>query len=396
MSEERVHHPYSPSTLQNLEACPSYEGRQTEHPRALAGTLAHKVTETMVDDSALSDDDAEAAAECIDFYNQRKQLMEEAARHAGAYLSIFPIELSEMYLPIDDERYTDIINGIISIFDSTTAGYFDRAIIDHTGTYAEAFDWKFGVWKITECENNLQAISYVLGLFRKFPKLKTIQFFFKQPALDYLSSHIFARSDIPSLYLRVKVVTARARKARFDGNFESARPSVPVCMFCKHIAVCPKVTNFACKVGAKFAPLQIPESITPSMIQDPVNTGLGMQLAQVLKVWSDAFRSVTADRVLRGAPLPAGYQLISRDGSRKVTDPFAFKVRALEAGLTDEEFNDTRKISLGAVEQAIADKTPRGSKKEAVQNFKSCVESDNSVEKGSGCCYLQAVNDSKE
>lgn len=382
MSEDRQHHAFSPSTLQNLEACPCYEGTQTEHVRAIAGTRAHKVIETLVDDNLLSDDDAENAAECMDFYNQRKQLMEEDANSAPVG-AIFPIiELSETYLPVDDEVFPDGVKA-------TTAGYFDRAIIDHTGTYCEAFDWKFGKWKVTECADNLQAIAYVLGLFKKFSKLEKIRFFFKQPALDLVSEHVFLREQIPSLHLRVKVVVARAREARRTKTFDSANPTIPGCLFCRHIGVCPAVTKFACKVGKKFAPLQVPASVTPSMIQDEKNTGIGMQLAQVLAVWSGAFRSVAADRVLRGAPLPAGYHLVSREGARTVIDTIAFKTIALEI-LSEEEFSAARKIVLGAVEQAISDKMPRGEKKAAVVKFKADVEQVNAVEKGAGACYLQA------
>lgn len=389
-AEQKYHHPFSPSTLQALEACPCYEGTQTEHPRALAGTRAHKVTETLVDDNLLSDDDAEAAAECLDFYNQRRQLMTEA-RETARYTAplsepFFEIsELSETYLPIDDEVFADGVQA-------TTAGYFDRAIINHTGTYAEMFDWKFGNWKITECENNLQAAAYVLGLFKKFPKLEKIQFFFKQPALNLVSSHTFERKDIPQLYLRIKVVVARARRARVDGDFSTARSSVPVCLFCRHISACPKVADLALKVGKKFAPLQVPESVTPSMVQDPEQTGLAMKLAQVLGVWSDAIKATTADRVLRGAPLPEGYRLVSREGSRKVTDPVAFKTIALEI-LSEEELESTKKISLGAVETAIGHKMPRGEKKAAIQKFKSDIEAANAVEKGNGAVFLQADND---
>lgn len=390
MSEERVHHPYSPSTLQNLEACPCFEQDQKSdpHPRALAGTKAHRVTETAEDDHTLSDDDAEAAAECMDFYNQRKQLMQDARDIAldqrplsERHLYFREIsELTETYLPVDDEE--------------TTAGYFDRAIIDHTGKYAEAFDWKFGQWGIEKCENNLQAISYVLGLFKKFPALESIRFFFKQPALQLVSEHVFSRSEIPALLLRVKVVVARARAARAGGDFRTANPVIPACLFCRHVGICPKVTELACRVGSKFAPLKIPESVTPSMIQDPQNTGLGMQLAQVLKVWSDAFRSVTADRVLRGAPLPDGYELRSRDGSRKVVDEPGFKKIALGI-LSESEYQTATDVSIGAVEKLIGDKMPRGSKKEAIQKFKTDLETAGVVERGSPACFLQAKN-SKE
>lgn len=406
-TEERIHHPYSPSTLQSLEACPCFEQKQGEvHVRAIAGTKAHKLTETGEDDLTLDDADAEAAAECMDFYNSRKQLMEDARTQWAVernQITAPPIlELTETYLPVDDEIIE--INTIdrkdyaeVTKFLGTTAGYFDRVIIDHTGTYAEAFDWKFGDWAIEKCENNLQAIAYVLGLFKKFPRLESIRFFFKQPALALVSDHLFTREQIPALLLRVRVVVERSREARAQKNFSSANPVIPACLFCKHVGVCPAVTSYACRVGSKFAPLIIPESITPTMVQDPANTGLAMKLAQVLKVWSEAMRSVTADRVLRGAPLPDGYEMRSRDGSRKVTDEFKFRMAALDAGLTPSEYEATKDVSIGAVEKAISDKTPRGSKKEAIQTFKRKIEdAGDIVERGSPAVFLQAKNKSDD
>src|SRR6187551_3557979 len=77
---ERVHHSYSPSSLQSLEACPCYRNKQEVvlHERCIAGTKAHNVTETGEDDKELSDEDAVAAAECMDFYARRVELLEEA------------------------------------------------------------------------------------------------------------------------------------------------------------------------------------------------------------------------------------------------------------------------------------------------------------------------------
>jgi|SRR6185295_1451666 len=369
MSEERKHHEYSPSTLQALESCPHWQGNSETHIRAEVGTKIHKAIEDRTDDNSLSDDDAEIAADCLDFYEKRKQCVSELKGPLT--------EISETYLPVDDNE--------------TTAGYFDCAFIDRSGTYCEAFDWKSGLWAVEKTENNLQAIAYVLGLFKAFPKLEAIRFFFKQPAIDVVSEHVFKREEIPALLLRVTVVVARAREARGKADFSSANPTIPNCLFCKHVGVCPKVTEFAVKIGHKFSPLKIPESVTPSMIQDPANTSLGMQLAQVMKVWSEAFRKVTCDRVLRGAPLPDGYQLKSRAGSRKVTNLPEFKKYAMHY-LTEEEFNQTLEVGLGAVEDAIGFKQPRGSKKKAIQDFKVVIEQAEVVERGREAVFLQAVN----
>jgi len=358
--------------------------------RTIIGTIAHKSTETRTDDNRLDDDDAAAVAECMDFYERRKQIM------AGQVQPLTPAvhpakppqltELLETYLEIDDCIFEDAR--------STTAGYVDRVIINHDKSYAELFDWKFGFWPIEVAENNLQGIAYALGLFRRYPTLQTAKFWFKQPLINDIQEAIFTRAQIPALYLRVQVVVAEAREARRlmkQNDWSKARPMVPACNFCANIGRCPKVTEFACKVGSKFFPLEIPESVTPSMVHSPENTVLGLRLAQVLAVWAKAFKTVITDRVIRrDAVPPDGYRLEVR-ADREIKDQTKYKQIALQY-LTEQEYTDSMSISLGAVEKKISDKAPRGQKTAAVDEFKQALLDSGAVEKGAPYSFLKATS----
>jgi hypothetical protein len=300
MSEEtRKHHPYSPSTLQALEACPCYMSRtDVVHIRAIKGTIAHNVVEKRVDDARLDDDDAIAAAECIEFYDRRLTLARRLETETAKV-----IELKESYLPIDNVTWME--NG--EEVRGTTSGYIDAAIIAPDRAYAEIFDWKMGLWSVEQVENNLQGLAYALGLMRAYPTLHSVRFFFVQPRTKGVTGHVVTRAELPQLYLRIQIIVEKARAARAAGHFESARPMVPNCNFCSRIGDCTKVTGFACKVGRKFHPLGIPENVTPSVLQDPSQTKLGMELASVMATWAAAFRSQVNDRVIRGGqPVPDG------------------------------------------------------------------------------------------
>lgn len=374
-TEERQHHPFSPSKLQFLEACPCYESRDSKHARSIAGTLAHKVTETGEDSAELSDEDAEAAAECMDFWSARKQEMEKS----GPVL-----ELIEAYLPIDDCEFE---NGI----KATTAGYVDRVAVSHDKKYAEVADWKFGVWPVEKAENNLQAIAYCLGLFKRYPSLESIRFFFRQPLIKFNTDHTFSRLDVPHLYLRVQAVVARAQEARKTGNFSTANPVIPACNFCANIGRCPAVAAIALRVGKKFHPLEIPEQISPTAVLNPADAGIGMRLSQVVETWAGAFRRQTSERVFRGAtPCPAGYTIESRSGNREITDIEKFKFHALRH-VSKEKFDAALSVTLGPIEKAISDAAPRGVKKEAVQAFKKEIEDAGIVERAEGYAFLRAV-----
>lgn len=390
--QERKHHDYGPSTLQSLEACPCYQSRQTQHVRAIAGTLAHKVVESGQDDDRLLDEDAEAAAECADFTESRRQWISE--QHNGE-----PTELKEAYLPIDDCVFDDPTEldgkqGTRRVV-ATTAGYVDQVFISKDETYAEIIDYKFGLWPVEKADNNLQGIAYALGLFKKYRNLHSIQFWFLQPHIDFTSVAFFTRAQVEQLYLRVQVVVARAREARKKmllGDFSMATPAIPACNFCANLGRCSKVTEIACKVGSKFYPLEIPETITPTAVQDPHQTSLGMKLAGVMKVWSDAFRRQTADRVLRGkADMPIGFKMEQRQGDREVVNMEAYK-QAARRYLTDEEIELCSSVSLTAVEEKISEKSPRGQKEATVKQFKKELEDAGVTKRGEPYCFLKVDN----
>jgi hypothetical protein len=409
---ERAHHPFSPSKLQNLEQCPLYESNNSINERAIAGTLAHGVTETGEDHASLGDDDAAAASFCMDWVHREKLLMEEARDRAiteqahaefgpdyepeedefnavwsGKRESMPPVvELMEGYLPVDDCKH-DCLGKVV---DSTTAGYFDRALIDHTGEYCLAVDFKFGRWAVETCATSLQAISYVLGLFRAYPKLQRIKFVFIQPALDVVDGHTFYRSEIPDLYRRVQVVVLRAIEARNSKNWDTARPAIPVCNFCGAIGRCPKVAAIACTISKKFSPLNVPNNVTPTFLDSPENTAEALNVAAVMGVWAAAFRAVTTDRVIRrDAPIPPGFTLASRANREVVNEALARKV-ALQF-VTEEEFNSITSFpGFGDLEEIVSEKAPRGLKSSTVTALKDALKDSGAVVSGQPYAFLRA------
>lgn len=416
---ERSHHAYGPSTLQSTEACSNYQSRQskTPHPRTVIGTIAHNSAETGEDDNRLTDDDAEHVAACIDFYEERKRLIvEDRERYIQSTVDAslnykedresleqlaeqeVPqiIEIKESYLPVDDLEFTDILSGPYGDgktpvhTKATTAGYIDSALIDHTGTYAEIFDWKFGRWPVEYAKNNLQGIAYALGMFKAYPKLEEVRYFFKQPLIDYITDAVITRDEIPAHYLRIQIVVAKARAARKAGDFATATPHVPACNFCAHLGTCPAVAAIMLKVGKKFSPVEIPDNITPTMVYDEKDTAIGLKLAELAILWGGAFKGVITNRVLtRMMEPPAGYTIASRT-PRKIKDATKYREIALRY-LTDVEYATTLKASFGAVEEIISDKAPRGQKKISVEKFGVEIEECGAAEKGEGYSFLQAV-----
>lgn len=367
--EQRVHHPYSPSTLEMLEACSCWRSKTSTNARAIAGTLGHKVIETGEDDSRLSDEDAVAAAECLDFVESRRKVIAQGR------------ELKENYLPIDDCVFADA--------QATTAGYVDHVLVSDDETSAEIIDWKFGRWEVEKAEDNIQGIAYALGLFKKFPTVQQVRVWFKQPHLNYLTDFIFTRAMIPALYLRVQAVVARARAARAANDFKSATPHVPACNFCENLGKCPVGLAYALKVSKKFMPLDFPSDISPSHVLDPQNTKLALNLASVMKVWSESFRRQVTDRVLRrDAPLPEGMMIQKMPGRRQIVDMAKFREVTLRY-LTEKDYTECLDASFGPLEERISGAAARGNKKVTLEAYQKDLEDSGAVTRGDGFSFLK-------
>lgn len=376
---DRYHHPYGGSQLQSLEACPHFASRSSQHARTIAGTLGHKVVETKTDDLRLSDEDAAAAAECLDFIEKRRTYLAEVNPNC------LMEELQEVYLPIDECKFADC--------EATSAGWIDHAIVLHQGdkaVYAEIYDWKFGMWPVEEAGNNLQGFAYALGLFRKYPTLPGVHFFFRQPLIGYFTDRLVLRSEIEKLYLRIQVVVARAREARKRADFSLANPLTPICNFCANLGICPKVQSIALNIGKKYDPLTFPESITVSEVMAPDQVALALNLAGTVASWAKAFRQVQHDRVIRGdAILPDRYMVQYRDSARTIADKEKFKAIAAQHGITPDDLQRVADYGFGAVEAIVSEKAPRGSKSAAIDAFKQALLESGAVQPGEPFSYLR-------
>ena len=385
---ERAHHPYSPSTLGMLEACPCYKGRDSVHARTIAGTIAHGAAESGRDDNRLSDEDAVAVAEALDFVESRKRLMQAQANahreaNGGPEKKYRVVEMKESYLPVDDLEFPD---GV----ESTTAGYIDVCLLSHDKKYAELVDHKFGSWKVEDAKTNLQGLAYALGLFKAIPSLERVRVFFKQPLIQSISEAEITRADIPAIYLRIQTVVARAREARAVGDFSAAKPQTPVCNFCANIGKCPAVCEFACQVAKKFHPLGVPDNIAPTMVLGQADTALCLQLASIVAIWSDSFKKQVNDRVLRGeAPVPPGYVLTTRQ-DREIADLVLFQTVS-ERYMRPAEYLGCCSPTFGKVEAIIKDRAERGQKSAAVKEFGEALLKAKAVKLGEVYAFLKVA-----
>jgi hypothetical protein len=120
------------------------------------------------------------------------------------------------------------------------------------------------------------------------------------------------------------------------------------CKWCKHITTCPAVSSRLVEVVAAHD--WLPASLLPEKLVDPADIGKALAIASLLSDWIDAveLRGKTLDAA--GVDIP-GWRRKVRQGNREITDA----IRAYElSGLPPEAFYPTLKVTVGAIEEAIA------------------------------------------
>jgi uncharacterized protein DUF2800 len=343
---------------------------------AEAGTRQHAAAETRTDDPRLSDAQAAAVAQCVLFCDDL------AKKFPGC------TTLQEAYLPVDDEK---IVAPDGTVFEGTTAGFADFALVTADGLHGEIVDFKMGQHAVESADNNLQGLAYALGLLKRFPTLQDCSVTFILPHRDELDSHTIDLSNANALLLRIKTVVHRAVQANHAGDFLMASPSVSACSFCGCLGRCPKVAELALRVGRKYRPIDVPESLTPSLMQDPKMVGLGLQVAQVLKAWSEAYRAQATNKaIMEDGFLPEGYRLVS--ATRRSVRNAAGLVEVAKRYLPEDKWSLLTalfEIPIGPVESLISFEAPRGSKEDTVEQFGKDLLEAGAVDESEPFAYLK-------
>ncbi len=356
---ERPHHPFSPSKLQYLEVSPNYESRQSDSVASKRGTAQHNAAEEEIhlDDPTLEDNEFEAVLQC-------KQYRDTViAKYPGGKV------IKEEYLPIDDV----VIRFRGQEYLGTSAGYLDVGVVSADETEADIIDWKFGLWSVEPTENNLQGMAYLLGLRKRFPKLKRVTVHFVMPHRDEIDFHTFEEPEFEGMYLRICVIVRRALAAQESGNYDSCRVMAPCCLFCGLLGLCSKVAATALKVGKKYNPILVPDHVSPTTISKVENVSETMVIAQLMEAWGKAMRAQITARVIEDENwTPEGYKLTARS-DRDIADESKVKEVFLRYGFTEEQYVGAKKVTMTPLNKMIRDQADRGQKVAAEEQFRDAL-----------------------
>lgn len=344
---------------------------------AVIGTKQHDMVDSQVDDPTLPDYRAMAVADCIAFAQSRIDA------NPGCTV------LREEYLPIDDEV---IVAGGVP-FTGTTAGYLDIGLVTKDGRKAEVIDWKFGNNAVEDAGNNVQGMAYALGLLKRFPDLQEITVTFIMPHLDHQSQHTFTRDQFDGMRWRIVTIVRRSiEAAKNPDDFSLATPNSSSCRFCALIGRCPKVAEKVLSVGKKYAPLKIPNEITPSLICDPAQTKLGMQVADIVITWAEAYKRQASAKAIDDPNcfVPDGYVLV-QTSKRIVKDARKLGELAKEYLPPEDKskVDALYDIPIGKCEKLISTAAPRGSKEATIEEFGLAALATGALEQGTPFAFLR-------
>lgn len=371
----RAHHPDSPSSLGSSAACPGFENEQRESEAAEKGVLQHKATETR--DLTLLDGDEEM-----------EHAVQSAIEYEDAVLAPFrlageqPQILKEVRLIVGD--------------DEVTAGFVDLLVVGRRR--AAIVDHKFGAVPVTPTKENLQGISYTLGVFRMFPEIEEVEVHFFAPYQRWSAEdqrkkyvHTFFRRESADLELRVRAVIARKHLAYQkikDGDWSLVSPKTDLCLWCKRKAECPRVQALIASAVSKHEDLVLPEETKEYRLDTPQRVADAYRFANQLQTICESVKKRCVDAALTEGLLPEGFNLI-KSARREVTDPRKFLETAIDCGLSEPEAVALINIPITSFEKAIKEKAPKGKGAPAVRLFAEKLAESGATAEGKPFYFLR-------
>lgn len=335
---EPDHAKHGPSGLKMEERCPQFKNQESTNVVQVKGTNLHKALETD-DESHIVD------LEDVPLYHKIRAAVRSILRKEGAGKP-----------PATDRKeiklYLDLGDGV------TTFGTADRLAIFAANDFRHGvmLDYKFGYWAVDPAEENTQAQAYVLGIFQRFPQLRTVSAYFLLARREEITYHTYTRADVPR-------IIARLRKIIDDAENPNSpyKPGDALCEFCVKSTngACPKFLSKAITVAKRYDDtLEIPEFIHGSQISDPNVLSKLLCLAPALEKAVAGWRQQAKLLIEAGVTVP-GFAQKLRGGARGITSPQA-AWEAVKHVLTPEEFAACADISVPSLLEAYGKKFPKG------------------------------------
>lgn len=352
----RPHAKYSPSSLKNFEACPSFQGRASTNAIAEAGTRIHEAIEK----------------------NDPTSLVDEVERSLAEWAISF-LEHTR------NEKPEKLVASHQEIFLKMRLGNFETyGTSDLIDLYADGsgvmYDWKTGYGKVEDAETNAQVQAYAYGAFQKFPDLHTLECYLVLPRRQEVTYAKYTRADIERIRLRLGTIIARAT----DSFGKIFNPTEGTCDYCANQGSCKALAEKALVIGQK-AGFDVPQSL--SLDGTPGDKGKLLKLANILSDWCDATKKEILRQALEDGAEVQGYKVDQRRTPRAIDNPLLGYDAIKDLVSIEEYLLSCTRVSVPQLEKFVAERAPKGKKAEAKQHLEDVLRG-NGVLKDEGVIHL--------
>jgi hypothetical protein len=304
------HHPYSPSKLHRLAACPGSfklsQGIPEEESEAAAeGTMLHARVASG-DLTGLTDEQIEAVNAC------------------RAEIASFP-GFHEVKLPVFDDLET------------LTEGTMDYLSLD--GDTAYLWDWKFGRGEVAQAAGNYQLAAYALAVHQEYG-VSSVRAAIVQPRLRERSDYTFR--EFPEILRAI-------RQIRIDCEADGLRLcSGTHCRYCP-AAPCLEVNRS----------LHAVTRLHPSQISNPTQMATMLELAKAIKSQIKAAGEFCDSVTFHALKIPGipGWRIKDGNKQRALTGLSMAFARCQELNISADEFVGCCEASLPDLEKLAEEKS---------------------------------------
>jgi len=354
----RAHAKISPSKLKSKEVCPAYDDDRGAdiHPDTAQGTLCHEALDAG-DDSKLTTDDQRAWVKmCRQFASM----------------------LTTQYPQVFNEVKLDVVDGMW--------GFADRIQLSKGRTVGALLDWKFGANLQEDVATNPAAQAYVLGMFKKWVELQSVEVFYIYPRREEISTHRYERTDMAAIELRVRTIVARA-----EAPLVERHPHPSVCTWCMHNSTCPVLHAAVLPIATRYAAahtMAFPESFDLTLIKDPITWQKLMQVSPVLEAMADSIKRHALEfRTATGQEIP-GFEMRQRTGRKTINNALLTYQIVSKEGVTQQQFLSAVDVSAKRLADAVGETAAKGQKSKRVAEIEGKLRDAGVLEVGQEVFYL--------
>lgn len=286
-----------------------------------------------------------------------------AAIERGYYDALDPEQLSQVQKCVDFltplESCANVVHRElrldIDLGKHKTFGTADRVILKNNKAFL--VDFKFGRLSVVPAEKNLQAMSYTVGIFQRFPDISEVTCYFLLPRRDEVTTHTFDRRLLDTYVSTLAKLFDEVTKKN------PKRTPCKACEYCAKLVKCPAVVKDI-ETAIKPEGLVLPDKADPATMSPEVLDQWALPFARIIESWCKQVKDRSKQLLVEGVEFEH-HKLGSRAAKTKVNGTVNDVWEVVQGMLTMENFLPACSLSVSQLKKAVRAIAPRGEKDNA-------------------------------